>query len=200
MGNYTPFFLGDDELTSIYINANLYKRKPITELFLSQRENINSDLLKEKGFVVGMPTSSGKTKVAELNILSVLKEFPNKLCIYIAPYKSLANEIEKSFGPVFEVLNYQVSQLYGGFHNTMMDNRLIENANIIIATPEKVKSLLRSNDQLRERLQLVIVDEGHLVGSDPRHITSELLIEEIKIIVQKKSREINSTFSCSTKY
>ncbi|WP_153044622.1 DEAD/DEAH box helicase, partial [Bacillus cereus] len=66
-------------------------------------ECLDGELLKNDGFVIGMPTSSGKTKVAEVTILKTLTKSPDALCIYIAPYRSLANEVEFSLSSMFEI-------------------------------------------------------------------------------------------------
>lgn len=185
-----PPLLDNDDIAARYIHANLYKKKSVTELFKSQRECLNEDLLNNTGFVIGMPTSSGKTKVAEVTILKTLTKSPDALCIYIAPYRSLANEVEISLSSIFNIMGYKVSQLYGGFQTSHIDRQLTKKANIIIVTPEKAKSMLRSNKDLKDRVQLVIVDEGHLVGFQPRYITGELLVEELKIILKKNKGQL----------
>lgn len=185
-----PPLLDNDDISAKYIYANLYKKKPITEFFKSQRECLDGELLKNDGFVIGMPTSSGKTKVAEVTILKTLTKSPDALCIYIAPYRSLANEVEFSLSSMFEIMGYQVSQLYGGSQTSPLDRQLTKQANVIIVTPEKAKSMLRSNKDLKDRIQLVIIDEGHLVGFQPRYITGELLIEELKIVLKKNNGQL----------
>lgn len=168
-----------------YICANIYKKNPIVELFKSQRECLEQSKNYDEGFVVAMPTSSGKTKVAEISLIKVLSQFPEALCIYIAPFRSLANEIETSLSGTLGVVGYTVSHLYGGTQATQMDKKIVAEANVIIATPEKIKSILRANPDLENRIKLVIVDEGHLVGGQKRYITSELFIEELKTVLAK---------------
>lgn len=167
-----------------YIYANIYKNTPVFELFKSQRDSLQRSGEFTKGFVIGMPTSSGKTKVAEISILKTLSQDSQALCIYIAPFRSLANEIESSLSTILGVIGYKVTHLYGSAQVTQSDRNEIVDANIIIATPEKVKSIIRSNPDFENRIKLVIVDEGHLVGGQPRYITSELLIEELKSILR----------------
>lgn len=180
-----PTIITNTEDRNRYIYANIYKKNPIVELFRSQRECIQKSENYIEGFVVGMPTSSGKTKVAEISLIKVLSQFPNALCIYLAPFRSLANEIESSLSATLSVVGYSVSNLYGRAQATQKDRKIIETANVIIATPEKVKSILRANPDLESRIKLVVVDEGHLVGGQDRYITSELLIEELKASLNK---------------
>lgn len=180
-----PPIIANSEDRYKYIHANIYKKNPIVELFRSQRECIQKSEDYIEGFVVGMPTSSGKTKVAEISLIKVLSHFPNSLCIYLAPFRSLANEIETSLSVTLNAVGYSVSNLYGRAQATQKDRKIVETTNVIIATPEKVKSILRANPDLESRIKLVIVDEGHLVGEQDRYITSELLIEELKASLNK---------------
>lgn len=173
-----------------YICANLYKQPPVVELFKSQRDCIFRSLNSDESVAIGMPTSSGKTKIAEISIIKTLSDYPDALCIYIAPFRSLASEVEHSLSIVLNSMGYVISHLYGSTQATLIDRQLVTEANIVVATPEKIKSILRSNPDLEERIKLVIVDEGHLVGAQPRYITSELLIEEIKITLKKNTGKL----------
>lgn len=185
-----PSVISDSETRKRYIQTNIYKKKPVAELFKSQRECILQSEGYTGGFVVGMPTSSGKTKVAEISLVKVLSQYPDALCIYMAPFRSLANEIEMSLSESLSIMGYSVSHLYGSVQSTQRDQRIMEQSNIIIATPEKIKAILRSNPDLEKRIKLVIVDEGHLVGGKERYITSELLIEELKIVLSRTKGEL----------
>ena len=173
-----------------YIRANIYKQPPVVELFKSQRECIYKSLNSDESVAIGMPTSSGKTKIAEISIIKTLSDYPDSLCIYIAPFRSLANEVENSLSGILNTMGYVISHLYGSAQATQMDRQLVTEANVVVATPEKIKSILRSNPDLEERIKLVIIDEGHLVGGQPRYITSELLIEEIKITLKKNAGKL----------
>jgi replicative superfamily II helicase len=51
-----------------------------------------------------MPTSSGKTFIAELLILKYLNQQPEKKCIYVAPYRALTNEKENELGKYSELI------------------------------------------------------------------------------------------------
>lgn len=184
-----PPIIGNREKCSDYIRANIYKQPSVFELFKSQRECINKSL-NDDSVVIGMPTSSGKTKIAEISIIKTLIDYPDSLCIYIAPFRSLANEIEYSLSSVLNSMGYVISNLYGSAQATQIDRQLVSEANVVVATPEKIKSILRSNSELEERIKLVIIDEGHLVGRQPRYITAELLIEEIKIILKRNNGKL----------
>ncbi|MBI9060258.1 MAG: DEAD/DEAH box helicase [Labilibaculum sp.] len=184
-----PLFVEDYELVEKYIVSNVYKELPVTELFKSQidcLEQIKSDL----GAVVSIPTSSGKTKLAEIAILNNYLENPDSISLYIAPFRSLAYEIEESLSSTLGAIGFSLSHLYGGAQYTQLDRALVEDANIIIATPEKAKAIFRSNADIINKVKLVIVDEGHLIGNQNRYITSELFIEELKVSLRENGGKI----------
>lgn len=114
------FMLNEDpsQLVKSYIKAAFSRQPlPVLELWRSQvhvLENINDN----RSYCLKMPTSSGKTRIAELAILKFLIETytkPEKKCIYIAPYRALAVELEQSLRRSFESIGIGVSQLYGSY-------------------------------------------------------------------------------------
>lgn len=46
----------------------------------------------DRHILLGAPTGSGKTAVAELSILRLISAHPGMKCVYIAPLKALARE------------------------------------------------------------------------------------------------------------
>lgn len=101
-----------------YIRAAFWRpTHPILELWRSQShvvENINDG----RSYCVKMPTGSGKTRIAELTILKFLldtQDEPRKKCLYIAPYRALAAELEQSLRRSFAPIDVGVSQLYGSY-------------------------------------------------------------------------------------
>lgn len=170
-----------------YIYSLAFRDKnPIVELFISQRKALNK-VLDDGGAVVSMPTSSGKTRIAEMTILQVLMTNEYVKVLYIAPYRSLAYEIEESLSLTFYPLNCRVTHLYGGTQYTSIDRQEVQSARILIATPEKAKAILRANDDVIHTIKLVILDEGHLIGSSERDIVNEMFTEELRRIVKQNN-------------
>ena len=112
-----------------YIQSNLIKETPIVNLWPSQIKALQWILRKDKpSFGVHMPTSAGKTKIAELTILKTILDSQNDSakCIYIAPYRSLAIEIEHALRSGLGPLGIRVSEIYGGFDMSYAEQRLID--------------------------------------------------------------------------
>lgn len=179
LGNH--FDMGK-ELIPNYIYSLAYQRPTgYHELFVTQRQAVVKIANPEsKGSVISMPTSSGKTRIAELAILDTLSKKPNAKTLYIAPFRSLAFEIENSFEKILGGAGVNISHLYGGGLFNKLDEEIIEESDVIIATPEKAKALLRSREDILSDIKLVIIDEGHLLGSDNRHTVNELFYEELR--------------------
>ena len=170
-----------DSLARKYVLALTYKPTPITELFLSQRGALPKLLNPEsKGTIVTIPTSSGKTRIAEIAVIDALAKNPDAKILYVAPFRSLAYEIERSLGDLFAVANIKVSHLYGGGLFTNLDAEELSDANVVIATPEKTKAIFRCQTDFFKNLSLIILDEGHLIGGDTRQLSNEIFYEELK--------------------
>jgi len=98
--------------------------------------------------------------------------------------------VENALKESFDVLNFETSQLYGSGQFGKLDNIIIEEANILIATPEKSKVILRANETISECIKLVIIDEGHLLDESQRNVKNELFVEELKIHIKKNNGTI----------
>ncbi|MDN5423577.1 MAG: DEAD/DEAH box helicase, partial [Chryseobacterium sp.] len=172
-----------------YINNLIFGKKPITELFPSQRRALPL-VFKDKGAVISLPTSSGKTQIAALGILQSLIDNPSGKILYLAPYRSLAFEVENTLKEIFEPLNYEVSQLYGTGQFSKLDKLVIEDTNILIATPEKAKVILRANQEIAAEIKLIVIDEGHLLDESKRNVINELFVEELKVYISRNTGKI----------
>lgn len=175
------YFNTKENLPLKYIQSLVYKNGSITELFLTQRNSLSKVLNDEyNGSIVSIPTSSGKTRIGEIAILDCLVDEPDAKILFIAPFRSLAYEIENSLDEIFSNLDVSVSHLYGGSLFSKLDEKIIDESSVIVATPEKAKALLRSSKEILSCIKLVIVDEGHLFGADKRLIVNEMFYEELR--------------------
>lgn len=163
--------------------------KPVFELFQSQIAALGK-VFEGQGAVISLPTSSGKTRIAELSILNSLIQNPYSKVLYLAPFRSLAYELETSLYQTFRPLGYTVSHLYGGSQYSNIDRMLIGESQILISTPEKAKAILRANVELAKEISLIIMDEGHLLDSSQRYVQNEIFTEELRCIVQHNGGKI----------
>lgn len=158
------------------------ERISIIEFWNSQLKAIEKGILREnKNYIIQMPTSAGKTFIAEMIILNHLIETAGKKCIYIAPFKSLVNQVEETLNDHLGRMGFIVSTIIGNYELDQFDNLLIHEADVLVATPEKVDLILRLMPEFFDNVSNIIFDEGHVLGNvDTRASLMEFLITRIK--------------------
>ncbi|MFM5346393.1 DEAD/DEAH box helicase [Aeromonas veronii] len=179
----------EHEKTEMYVTQLALREPSIIEMFFAQYNAVRA-MSNSSDIVLSLPTSSGKTRVAEIAILDSLVKKPSSKVLYLAPFRSLSYEVEESMEKVFSPLGFTTTFLYGGGQYSKLDKTLIENSNVIIATPEKAKAIIRADESIADSIDLLIIDEGHLLGADERLIKIELFIEELKHHIRKNDGKI----------
>ncbi len=187
-----PYFgFSPPEALGRYVRLLAFGRRPVMELWASQRAAFPLALDSENhGAVVNLRTSAGKTRVAELTILQTLLRNPTARVLYLAPFRSLALEVEQTLSDTLGWLDYTVSHLYGGSRVSAIDTELASDSRIMIATPEKARALFRAAPELFENVKLVIVDEGHLIGPSERYVRNEVFIDHLRCFVQQTGARV----------
>ncbi|KXX76110.1 putative helicase mug81 [Madurella mycetomatis] len=131
--------------------------------------------------LLGSPTGSGKTVAAELAMWWAFRERPGSKVVYIAPMKALVRERVKDWGNrLAKPLGMRLVELTG---DNTPDTRTIQDADIIITTPEKWDGISRSwqtRDYVR-KVSLVIIDEIHLLAGDRGPIL-EIIVSRMNYI------------------
>lgn len=173
-----------------YIQVLAFRSPPVIELWESQISTLKLVLnAKNRGGVVNLRTSAGKTRVAELAMLQTLLADPNSKVLFLAPFRSLAFEMERTFNATLSPLGYTVSQLYGGSRFSRVDQDIVNESRITIATPEKAKAMIRAAPELFASVKLVVVDEGHLLGGNERNVKNEVFLEHLRLLLEvRKAR------------
>jgi len=184
-----PPFFGPDGAAHVdsYVKLLAFLNPPVVELWQSQTVALQLALNPQnKGGVINLRTSAGKTRVAELAILHTLKTDPNSKVLYLAPFRSLAFELERTFAKTLAPLGYSVSHLYGGSRFSAVDREMFNEGRITIATPEKAKAMLRASPDLFESVKLVVIDEGHLLGGNERNVRNEMFLEHLRLLARQR--------------
>lgn len=170
--------------------SDLYQRnrtKPLEarqsrfELWESQLAAVRAGVLSSQdSFAVQMPTSAGKTLIGELVALDALTSRNEAKCLYIAPFRALANQVEADLRDAFSSLGFSVSTLSGSFELDPFDDFVISETDVLVSTPEKVDVLTRLRPDYFRNLAAVIIDEGHLLGELERGPQLELLVTRLR--------------------
>ena len=135
--------------------------------------------------LLGSPTGSGKTIAAELSMWWAFRERPGSKVVYIAPMKALVRERVEDWGKrLAKPLGLKLVELTG---DNTPDTRSIQDADIIITTPEKWDGISRSwqTRSYVQRVSLVIIDEIHLLGGDRGPIL-EIIVSRMNYIASQK--------------
>lgn len=165
------------DLRRLFISS-LYARKiSEVELWPSQREAARRSTDIKDDLVVALPTSAGKTRVAEIVTLMTLSSA--RRVLIVTPLRALSAQTERSFRKTFAPLAFSVSSLYGASGLSAGDEDALRTREIIIATPEKLDFALRSDPSLIADVGLIVLDEGHMIGPSEREIRYETLVQRL---------------------
>ncbi len=148
-----------------------YLGQGIRELYPPQATCIEKGLLDGRNLLVAIPTASGKTLIAEMAMHRHIAA--GGKCLYIVPLKALASEKYDEFGNKGVRVGISTGDL------DRRDDALGRN-DIIVATSEKVDSLLRNSARWMPEITLVVVDEVHLIDSPDRGPTLEMVIAKMR--------------------
>lgn len=182
-----PQYYGSDSAGPLgrFIRLHAFAKRAVFEIWSSQRAALPLALdPANRGAVVNLRTSAGKTRVAELAILQTLLADPTARVFYLAPFRSLALEVEHTLAGTFGWLGHGVSHLYGGSRVSSVDTELAAESSITIATPEKARALFRAAPELFKNVKLVIVDEGHLIGASERYVRNEVFVDHLRCLAR----------------
>ncbi|MBL8013577.1 MAG: DEAD/DEAH box helicase [Candidatus Omnitrophica bacterium] len=149
----------------------------IRTLHPPQADAVKKGIFDKQSLVMAVPTAAGKTLIAELVMLNAILHSSGK-CLYIAPLKALAWEKFQDFKNKYEPLGIKVGLAIGDLDSP---SKFLNQYQIIVATAEKVDSLLRSRAQwLIDSLTTIVLDEVHFINDASRGPTLEILITRIK--------------------
>jgi len=106
-----------------------------------------------RAVVVSLPTSSGKTMIAQFRILQALNQFDTESgwVAYLAPTRALVNQITRRIRNDFEPLGISVEQVspaldVDGFEISMLENNDKDSQfKVLVTTPEKLDLMLRQD-------------------------------------------------------
>jgi helicase len=152
----------------------------IVELYPPQEEAIKAGVLEGRNLVLASPTASGKTLVAELCALKHVLERDGKV-LYLTPLRALASEKYEEFRKYSAITKKDGKRVSVGISTGDYDSSdpWLERYDIIVATNEKVDSLLRHRAKWMDEISLVIADEVHLLNEAERGPTLEVVLARL---------------------
>jgi helicase len=154
--------------------ADYLQSEGIEELYPPQGEAVEAGVAEGESLVASVPTASGKTLIAELAMLSAVER--GGTALYIVPLRALAGEKATEFEE-FEQFGLSVGVSTGNYQDD--GSRLADN-DVIVATSEKVDSLVRNGAGWIDDLSCVVADEVHLVDDENRGPTLEVTLAKLR--------------------
>ena len=152
------------------------REEGIESLYPPQGEAVEAGVADGDSVVASVPTASGKTLIAQLAMLSAVDRGGKAL--YIVPLRALASEKREEFA-AFEEYGVSIGVATGNYEDT---GEWLAQKDIIVATSEKVDSLVRNGAPWVDDLDCVVADEVHLVDDENRGPTLEVTLAKLRRI------------------
>ena len=167
-----------DDLSSIFHEnvIDILKKNNYYEIWDDQWECIQKCLFEQKNIYIGLPTGSGKTFPAMLSIIDTVLNKEGK-AVYIVPLRALARQKYEQFKKILAPLGLSVGISTGDYAKSEYTN--IGKKDVIVATIEKVDSLIRHNEEWLYDVSLFVIDEIQMVDDSSRGLTLEIVVSEI---------------------
>jgi len=156
--------------------ADRLREDGIDDLYPPQAAAVEAGVTRGESLVASVPTASGKTLIAELAMLSSVARGGKAL--YIVPLRALAAEKKAEFER-WEALGFDVGVSTGNYD---ADGGWLTSRDIVVATSEKVDSLVRNGAAWIDDLTCVVADEVHLVDDPGRGPTLEVTLGKLRTL------------------
>ncbi|QPV61403.1 ATP-dependent DNA helicase [Halosimplex litoreum] len=146
----------------------------IESLYPPQGQAVEAGITEGENLVASVPTASGKTLVATLAMLASVERGGKAL--YIVPLRALASEKREEFEQ-FEQYGLDVGVSTGNYES---EGGWLATKDVVVATSEKVDSLVRNDAPWLDDLTCVVSDEVHLVDDGQRGPTLEVTLAKLR--------------------
>ncbi|XP_016365618.1 helicase POLQ-like [Sinocyclocheilus rhinocerous] len=171
------------------VKVLILRLKGIQDLYEWQKTCLSLDSVQQRrNLIYSLPTSGGKTLVAEILIFKELL-CRKKDALLILPYISLVQEKVRGLSSFGIELDFMVEE-YAGSKGRFPPVKRRNKNSLYVTTIEKGHSLVNSlieNDRL-DNIGLVVVDELHMLGDGSRGAILEITLS--KILYMSKSTQI----------
>ncbi|MDV6247030.1 DEAD/DEAH box helicase [Rhodococcus opacus] len=171
---------------------------PILTLWEPQRDLLNGtqspfdpDIRR---MVLAVPTSGGKTLVAQMLAVEHLARTDRSVC-YVAPTRSLGREVRRAMASRVRILQKETGSDQPDYPMTIFDLLLAlqpsEPADVEVMTPERLGHLLRHDtDAVLDRFGMFIFDEAQLIKESGRGFVLESVIALLDYLTKETDHQI----------
>ena len=176
--------------TKFVRSLTLREHRAMFELLPPQRVALLEQGLLDQAktaIVIALPTSGGKTLLAQFRILQALNQFDVEKgwVAYVAPTRALCAQITRGLRTDFDPIGLRVEQLTAAVEVDAFEEELLTETHqpfhILVSTPEKLSFVIRNKKVERRPLALVVMDEAHNLETKGRGLRIELLLATVKM-------------------
>ena len=154
----------------------------VLELLPSQREALTEKNLLDVAAnvtVLQMPTSAGKTLLAEFNIIVTKALRADAKIVYIVPSRALVNQVYFELKSDLEPLDFVIEKTSSAIEIDPTEDSFLsgdDNIDVLVSTPEKLDLLIRRKHSSVDDVSMFILDEAHTIQNGERGAKLELLL------------------------
>jgi hypothetical protein len=153
------------------------------ELWSGQAVALSGGLLDESydAWSFSAPTGTGKTFLSRLLILATLRAHPGKKAIYIVPSRALVRQVTQDLAKTLKEIGIEVLSVTPQL--VALEDReddSLQQADVLVLTPEKADLLIRIKAAVMDDVALVIIDEAHHIENGTRGVLLELYLWRLK--------------------
>ena len=160
--------------------GRIYQQRGVRKLYEWQEHVLTrDDVAQGANFVYSLPTSGGKTLVAEVLLMRSLCS-RGKSALLVLPFVSIAEEKTLALQAFGDALDFGVEGYYGTCGRFPPPVAPC----VFVATIEKANSLLNHmcDEGRHDEIACVVVDELHMVGEPRRGTTLELFLSKVMAV------------------
>lgn len=148
-----------------------------------------------ENLLICAPTGAGKTNVAMLTIVNVIRAHTDQgvihrdqfKIVYVAPMKALAAEMTENFGKKLKPLGILVRELTGDMQLTKAEMQMTQ---MLVTTPEKWDVVTRKGAgdvTMISLVKLLIIDEVHLLHGARGPVVEALVARTLRLVESSQS-------------
>ncbi|WP_206693687.1 DEAD/DEAH box helicase [Glutamicibacter sp. FBE19] len=179
-----------DDTPPIVAQAFTVGTPPVLTLWPPQRDlltrsNMNPLDPATRRLLLSVPTSAGKTLIAQLLICHHLVTQPGNVC-YVTPLRSLGREMRQALAGRLRIIQKGLGANFADFGNINIEQffALLDepaDSSVEVMTPERLIHLLRHDPySVIERYSMFVIDEAHLLAQPGRGLLLETILAALK--------------------